>query len=44
MNKIHAAVIATALILLSAFVLTNTDNSQTNLQKDPPKVVPHVDV
>lgn len=44
MTKTQTAIIATALILLSAFVISTVDNNQTNLQKDPPKTVSYVEI
>lgn len=44
MSKTQAVIISTALILLSAFVFSTVDSTQTNLQKDPPKTVPYVEI
>ena len=44
MSKTQAVIISTALILLSAYVFSTIDTTHNNLQKDPPKTVPYVDI
>lgn len=43
MNKTQLALSAAAL-LLTAFLLAGATSSTANLQKDPPKTVPHVEI
>lgn len=44
MSKTQAVIITSVLILLSAYIFTTADSTQNNLQKDPPKTVPFVEI